>query len=286
MPPHRIERIREMLESKEKLSIDDFKSMHADQHSTLVDDILEDILAELKHMEGLSPPEKEALGLLLSWQGELTKDSAAASVFEKMIYHLIKNLIQDEVGDELLGDFLGNQALYLNLLVKMFRDRHSIWCDDVNTADIEEDFSQIVQKSFRDTVQDLVTNRGENPGNWEWGKIHKLHLDHPIGSVKILDRVFRLNRGPFPVGGSGHTVCPFSYSFRNFVSTSGASHRHIYSLANWDESWTVIPTGASGVPSSPHYCDQTSLYLKNQYHHDYINRDLIKKSAFYVTRIK
>lgn len=286
MPPHRIERIREMLESKEKLSIDDFKSMHADQHSTLVDDILEDILAELKHMEGLSPPEKEALGLLLSWQGELTKDSVAASVFEKMIYHLIKNLIQDEVGDELLGDFLGNQALYLNLLVKMFRDRHSIWCDDVNTADIEEDFSQIVQKSFRDTVQDLVTNRGENPGNWEWGKIHKLHLDHPIGSVKILDRVFRLNRGPFPVGGSGHTVCPFSYSFRNFVSTSGASHRHIYSLANWDESWTVIPTGASGVPSSPHYCDQTSLYLKNQYHHDYINRDLIKKSAFYVTRIK
>jgi penicillin amidase len=128
-------------------------------------------------------------------------------------------------------------------------------------------------------------DRGDDPKNWEWGKIHKLRLDHPIGSVKILDRVFRLNRGPFPVGGSGHTVCPFFYSYKNFVSTSGASHRHIYSLANWDDSWTVIPTGVSGIPSSPHYCDQTSLYLENKYHQDFITRDLIQKSAFYVTKI-
>ncbi|MGB3862029.1 MAG: penicillin acylase family protein [Candidatus Aminicenantaceae bacterium] len=286
LPPHRIERIHEMLEAKEKLSIDDFKSMHSDLHSTLVDDILGDIVGELKDMEDLSTPEKESLGLLMSWQGELTEASSATSIFEKMQYHLIKNLIQDELGDELLGEILGNRTLYLNLLVKIFRTKESLWCDDVNRADSEEDFSQVVQKSFRDTVQDLVTNRGEDPEDWEWGKIHKLHLDHPIGSVKILDRVFRLNRGPFPVGGSNHTVCPFSYSFKTFVSKSGASHRHIYSLANWDESLTVIPTGVSGVPASPHYCDQTSLYLKNQYHHDYINRNLIERSAFYVTKIK
>jgi penicillin amidase len=286
LPSHRIERIREMLEAKEKLSVDDFKSMHADQHSTLVDDILGEILGVLKPLGDFSPPEKEALELLLSWQGELTKDSAATSVFEKMIFHLTKNLIQDELGDELLWEFLGNQALYLNLVVKMFRDKHSTWCDDVNTDDIEEDFSHIVEKSFRDTVQDLVTNRGEDPEKWQWGKIHKLHLDHPMGSVKILDRVFRLNRGPFPVGGSNHTVCPFFYSFKNFQSRSGASHRHIYSLADWDESWTVIPTGVSGVSASPHYCDQTSLYLENRYHNDYISRELIERSAFYITEIK
>jgi penicillin amidase len=285
LPPHRIERIREMLEAKEKLSIDDFKSMHADLHSTLVDDILGDILGELKHLEDLSPPEKEALGLLMSWPGELTEDSAATAIFEKMIFHLTKNLIQDELGDKLLNEFIGIQTLYLNLLVKMFNDKHSLWCDDVNTTDSEEDFSEIVQKSFRDTVQDLVANRGENPEDWEWGKIHKLHIDHPIGSVKILDRVFRLNRGPFPVGGSGHTVCPFFYSFKDFVSKSGASHRHIYSLANWDESWTVIPTGVSGVPASPHYCDQTPLYLENRYHKDFVSRDQIERSAFYVTKI-
>lgn len=286
LPPHRIERIHEMLEAKEKLSITDFKSMHADIHSALVDGILLDILDELKHMKEFSPQEKKALELLMSWQGDLTKDSVSASIFEKMIFHLTKNLVQDELGDELSDALLENQTLYLNLLVKMFGVKHSAWCDDVNTADIEEDFSQIVQKSFRDTIQDLVMNRGENTGDWEWGKIHKLHLDHPMGSVKILDRIFHLNRGPFPVGGSSHTVCPFFYSFKNFQSRSGASHRHIYSLADWDESWTVIPTGISGVPSSPHYCDQTSIYLDNRYHKDLVSRDQIEKSTFYITKIK
>jgi penicillin amidase len=285
LPPHRIVRIREMLEAKEKLSIDDFKSMQADQHSTLVDDILDDILRELKPLEDLSSQEREALGLLMSWSGELAVDSAATSVFEKMIFYLVKNLIHDELGKDLFEEFIGNQVLYLNLLVKMFRSKHSLWCDDANTLEIEEDFSWVVEKSFRDTVQDLVKNRGGDSEDWGWGKFHKLHLDHPIGSVKILDRIFRLNRGPFPVGGSGHTVCPFFFSFKNLQSRSGASHRHIYSLANWDESWTVIPTGVSGVPSSPHYCDQTSLYLENRYHKDFITRDLIESSAFYVTKI-
>jgi penicillin amidase len=170
--------------------------------------------------------------------------------------------------------------------MKMFAARDSSWCDNIITTGVKEDYSQIVQKSFRDTVEDLVTNRGEDPEDWDWGKIHKFYLEHPIGSVKILDRVFRLNRGPYPVGGSFHTVCPFFYSFDNFQSRSGASHRHIYSLANWDESWTVIPTGVSGVPSSPHYCDQTPLYLENRYHPDYIDRDLIESSAFYITKIQ
>ncbi len=285
LPSHRIERIRAMLEAKEQLSVEDFKSMHADQHSALVDDILGGILDELKRMEDLSASEKEALGLLMSWPGELSADSAAATVFEKMIFQLMRNLTQDELGDELFFSLIGNQTLYVNLLIKMFRAKHSSWCDDIATPNVKEDFSHIVQNSFRDTVQDLTTSRGEDPDEWEWGQIHKLHLDHPIGSVKILDRVFQLNRGPFPVGGSGHTVCPFFYSFKNFQSRSGASHRHIFSLANWDDSWTVIPTGVCGVPASPHYCDQTSLYLENRYHNDYISRDLIEHSAFYITKI-
>jgi penicillin amidase len=286
MPPHRIERIREMLQAKDKLSIEDFKSMQADRHSTLVDDILGDIIAELKPLEDLSSLEEEALGLLISWPGELTMDSAATTVFEKMVFFLIKNLIQDELGEDIFEEFIGNQALYISLLVKMFGSKHSWWCDDVSTAAIEEDFSHIVKRSFKDTVQDLLAKRGDDPEGWEWGNVHKLYLDHPIGSVKILDLAFRLNRGPFPVGGSSHTVCPFFYSFENWQSRSGASHRHIYSLGNWDESLTVIPTGVSGVPASSHYCDQTSLYLENRYHKDFVNRDLIESSAFYVTKIR
>jgi penicillin amidase len=100
--------------------------------------------------------------------------------------------------------------------------------------------------------------------------------------VKILDWLFGFNSGPYEVGGSSHTVCPYSYpEGAPFAVTWGASHRHIYSLADWDESLTVIPTGVSGIPASAHYCDQTELYVSSEYHADYFSRDLVEKNAKY-----
>ena len=31
---------------------------------------------------------------------------------------------------------------------------------------------------------------------------------------------------------------------------------HVYDLADWNNSWWVVPLGASGHPGSPHYADQ------------------------------
>jgi penicillin amidase len=93
----------------------------------------------------------------------------------------------------------------------------------------------MVLLSYRETVKWLEENIGNDPASWEWGRIHKLSLDHPMGSVKILDGIFGLNKGPFSVGGSYHTVSPYSYSFRKpFKVNHGSSQRHIYDLSNWD----------------------------------------------------
>ncbi len=279
--PYRIDRIQEMLTAKEKLGVEDFKSMHADLLSMLVKDFLGPILAELRDLEGMSEEEMLALGALMSWEGALPKESSAALVFEKMRFYLIRNLAKDELGEELFDEFLDCSKLHENLLARLFSTQDSPWCDDGSTPDIQEDFTYIVQKSFRETVQSLCEEFGRDPEAWEWGSLHHLYLQHPLGGVKLLDRIFRLNRGPYPAGGSFHTVCPFSYNFKNFRSDYGASHRHIFTLEDWDRSWTVIPTGVSGVPSSPYYCDQTALYLEGRYHPDFISRPLIEKSALY-----
>lgn len=279
--PYRIDRIREMLTAKEKLGVEDFKAMHADVRSLLVEDFLSVILENLADLEDLNEVEAEAFNILRSWDGTLGKDSPAALLFEKMRYFLLKNLTLDELREDLFDELLNCSALYDNLLAEAFLTRKSLWSDDVTTPDVQEDFSFIITKSFRDTVQDLTTGLGMKPGEWQWGRIHQVFLQHPLGSVKWLDRIFRLNRGPFPVGGSFHTVCPFSYNFKLFQSNYGPSHRHIFTLEDWDNSLSVIPTGVSGVPSSPFYCNQTPLYLEGRYHPDYISSRRIEASAQY-----
>jgi len=96
----------------------------------------------------------------------------------------------------------------------------------------------------------------------------------------MLDKALGLNRGPFEVPGSFHTVGPFSYSYNNLYKVNhGASHRHIFDASDWDASKTVIPTGTSGIPASDFYLDQTEMYLNNQYHADPFSTEKVKEAA-------
>jgi len=228
--------------------------------------------------------EQDALKILASWDGVLTKESIAATIFERFYVVLAKNIIQDEIGEDLYTDLLKERRLINNLTEYIRITKDYTWCDDVNTSE-KEDFTAIIQKSFTETINALKSEVGHNPDKWIWGNIHTLTLSHPMGKVKIIDLVFGLNKGPFGVGGSNHTVSPYSYSFSNlYHSTAGASHRHIYTPGNWDNSLSIIPTGTSGIPASDHYCDQTEMYLNNTYHSDYVTLDKVKQSAKYVAK--
>lgn len=281
-PPARIDRIREMLGEKELLSVADFKRMHADQKSKLVEKIHGTIISEMNKADNLTPEEKLILDMFSSWDGILAKTSPEASVFEKFRCFFLKNLYLDEMGDTLFKDFLSSGVLHEFALQNVMMAKNSLWSDDGNTPLVEENFTGIVQKSFKDTVVFFHDELGGDAQKWKWGKIHRLTLGHPLGRVKVLDWLFRFNSGPFEVGGGAHTVCPFGYPMNDpFDVTWGASHRHIFPLADWDESLTVIPTGVSGIPASPHYCDQTQLYVENDYHADYFSRDLVARNARY-----
>jgi penicillin amidase len=277
-PGYRIDRIREMLAEKERLSVEDFCRMQADVRSKLAEEMMDDLLSAAKKLGDLNQAEAEALMLLESWDRRMTAESAATVLFERLYGLLQKNLIEDELGEALGGEYI--RMFAMQYTENILADKLAESVDDVRTADIRENYVDIVQKSFRQAVAALEKEQGRDPELWRWGQSHRLRLDHPMGTVHLLDRLFHLNRGPLPVGGSSHTVCPYLYPIGDgFDSRFGASHRHVYNLANWDDSLTIIPTGESGIPASPFYCDQTELYVENKYHKDYVSLELVEKSS-------
>ncbi|OIO65502.1 MAG: hypothetical protein AUJ47_02630 [Candidatus Marinimicrobia bacterium CG1_02_48_14] len=285
--PHRIDRIREMLRDKEKLSIEDFKEMHADNHSKLVEEYRPGVIAALTALKDLNSTEEAALANLDSWNGNMDADAAAPAIWEQWYLELMKNIFHDEMGDSLYKEFINQRLSPKYGIDHIWKMGNSIWCDDVNTPAVIEDLTTNIQHAFRAAVVKLSGEMGANVDGWKWGDIHKLTLNHPVGSMKILDKIFNLNRGPYRVGGSYHTVGPYSYNFnRPYDVTDGASHRHIFSTANWDDSQTIIPTGESGIPASPYYCDQTQNYVNNVYHNDFVTRDLVEKNAKFTLNLQ
>ncbi|MBT3385224.1 MAG: penicillin acylase family protein [Prolixibacteraceae bacterium] len=283
--PDRINRIREILDEKEKLGIEDFQEMHKDVTSMQAKKFVPGFLAALTSETNWDGTQSAALQKLKSWDFALTRDSQAASVYEILYRKTCENLIKDDLSTGLFKALKGERMLLENLMINVLANETSEWIDDKNTPEIET-FDMIVVRSFKETVSDLSAELGPNIDDWSWGKIHTFTLNHPLGVVSTLDKILNLNKGPFEVPGSYHTVCPYSYSYNNLYKVNhGASHRHIFDVNNWDASKTIIPTGTSGIPASDYYLDQTGLYINNQYHADPFSWEEVQKMAKFETKL-
>ena len=283
--PSRIDRIREMLEAKEKLGVDDFKAMHSDVKSKTAERMTLVFLRALQQQSSYSDTEKAALKKFAGWDYQLTRESQAASVFEVLYRKSMLNMVKDNLSPELFKGIKGQKVLLENLLMNVLENKDSEWVDNLETPE-KESFDDIVVQSFKETVDELSEQLGTDVEQWQWGKIHSFSLNHPLGVVPALNKLLRLNRGPFEVPGSYHTVCPYSYSFNNlYKATHGASERHIFDTKDWDNSQTIIPTGTSGIPASPFYLDQTEKYIHNQYHNDPFNRPAVENAASFKMKL-
>jgi len=283
--PNRIERIREMLEAKDKLGIGDFKKMHRDFKSKKAEQMTPIFLLELNSFSEWNDTETLVLDKLQEWNYVLDKESQAASVFEILYRKVAENLVKDELPSELFRSLKGQRVLLENLILNILPEKQSVWIDDKKTTG-QESFGNIVVRSFKGTVQELTEKIGPDVEAWEWGKLHTFTISHPLGVVSALDMAFNLNRGPFEMPGSFHTVCPYSYSYNNLYEVNhGASHRHIFDLSDWDASQTVIPTGTSGIPSNDFYLDQTPLYLDNKYHPDHFSKENVEGAVQFIMKL-
>jgi penicillin amidase len=280
--PARYDRITELLSSNRLLSIEDFMTIQLDQKSKMAEKYLPSVLEILKSDTGMNAMENEAFEILKKWDYNMASSSAAAAIFETWYFQFIQCTFSDELGSELFNSFMAATNVSHIATDQLIDDKISSWFDNITTTEKTEDFRQMILCAYGKAVSYLSFKMGNNPDNWEWGRIHQLVLAHPMSVVKILDRVLSLNRGPYAVGGSFHTVSPFTNKNGQLSDISrGASQRHLFDLSNWDNSLTVIPTGISGIPASRHYCDQTKLYINGQYHPDFFLKEKVIANAKY-----
>ncbi len=274
--PYRILRIREMAAEKDILGIDDFKRMITDNHSAYAAMMTPVIL---KASETISDPGdgvKAALGELEGWDYAMDGSLIAPTLFEFIRIELARHIMSDELG-ELYGSRNGRQHDFY--IYRMINEGPDGWVDNTETAEVET-MDQIIALSIISAVDTLTARYGEFGERWQWGNIHTLTLEHPMGGVKILDRLLGLNSKTYGVGGSYHTVEP--YSFReNFRANHGASERHIFNTADWDKSLTVIPTGTSGIPGSPFYLSQTETYVSNGFYSEPFTEQAVEAAKKY-----
>ena len=264
----RARRLTELMEEQGKLTMQDHAKFHMDVKCLPG-------LELVTRLEGITDPEPDvqrALQLLREWDGFLSPESVAGTLYEVIRYTMVRNLLEPGLGADialrLMGEGFHPLLMHSNefygqdtvILLRLLDNPDSWWVQQAGGRD------DVIVKSIKGALDWLNETLGPEPDDWTWGQIHQVNFEHALGLQKPLDQVF--NRGPFPIGGDTDTPCqtamlPTSpYDNRAW----SPSFRQIVDMGDLSKSMVIVPPGQSENVASPNYDDLIQPWLEGQYH--------------------
>ncbi|HEX8967966.1 MAG TPA: penicillin acylase family protein, partial [Chloroflexota bacterium] len=256
--PARYQRIRQVLESKPRHSAVDFGALQADEVS-LPARRLASLLVE--HLKPAGRLELRALDELRGWDGRISADSVAASIYAVFRNELLRARHAEALGD-LMPVLLGVGP---HPLLGATSSHYFLQTGRVVSFVEASPEDPAVRRAFHATVVWLSRRFGPNVSTWRWGRLHQLHLTHAMSRRKPLGLVFDVPSFAWSgdletvrAGGSG----PATYEATGPIS----AYRFIADCGDWDHSLSCIPGGQSGHRGSPHYADQVDAWRRVAYH--------------------
>ena len=284
-PSSRIDRIKELLNSKENHSLEDFKKYQLDFYSYYAKDITNYILGAFKNVSIKDDNLKMALELLAKWDFMMDKRSQTPAIYLVFYQNLMKNIFLDEMGEELFKEYIFIANVPYRKIQEMLKENNSEWWNDINTSEVENR-DYIIRKSLTDALTELENKFGSDIANWQWMNLHSVTFKHPFSNAgPILGHV--LDIGPFPIGGDGTTIFNTEYSFTEpFENKLGPAMRFLFDFSKPDELYFIMATGQSGYFLSDHYDDMTQYWLEGNYIKLNINTSDIHERGYSLLSLK
>ncbi|RLA31032.1 MAG: penicillin acylase family protein [Gammaproteobacteria bacterium] len=222
----RYDRLWQVLEKQDAHTLDDSNALQRDYVSLLALEAIRRIPAEVT---------APAAVLLRNWDGDLAVDSAAGALYAIWYYRHLRPLLAQVLlpDDPVLVAPLGSPGV----LRLMNEDR----AQDAIAASLTSAYAEIVHAL------------GDDPENWRWGDLHKIHFEHPLLQLADADLAAQMTYPAYPRGGSGNTTNNTGFSPNDLLVRAGASYRQVIDVGNWDAARMTNAPGQSGDPRSPFY---------------------------------
>lgn len=253
-PPYRVALISETIRDSQNVTADDFAKLQASWHSDINLQVARAIANEASPA---NRQEEVMIDLLADWNGMMTPDSGEASLSELSLRHILRLTLNSKLDSASIDPYLTLAGYPYMFLQNLLDDPNNPWWGGNRAG--------IMTQALQAAMDELGTITDSDPAQWTWGNLHAYTFSHPLGSVAALAPIF--NRGPFPTGGNWNTVNSGAYyADKPYAMTLGPAYRIIADPADWDASLSIVPSGQSGQPFSPHYDDQIQPWLNVEYH--------------------
>lgn len=259
---YRVASIVRELSARSDWDVPNTMALQMNQRAAALDDLRKAVLS----VPAVSTDTRLALDMLREWNGHVSIESPAATVYELFISEMTGRIARAKAPRTfpiVLGEALGPIVQYNFLcyrrtghLARLLREQPDGWFARSWSDEIADALSAVIHR--------LRSHHGNDQSGWAFGRLRTLTLHHPISRKRWLESFFNL--GPFPFGGDADTINQGAVLPLDPLTSADniASLRTVIDVGAWSNSRFSLPGGQSGNPLSPHYDDLLPLWLRGE----------------------
>jgi penicillin amidase len=146
---------------------------------------------------------QEALALFDGWDYQADMDQAAPALFNVFWRHLLALTFHDDLPERYWPE---GDSRWFTVVRDLVDEPQSAWWDDQMTTEVETR-DEIFQAAVGLAVDELEELQGDEPANWDWGKLHGIVFRNPTlgeSGIGLIEGLF--NRGPYQTSGTSSVV--------------------------------------------------------------------------------
>ncbi|MFD2044833.1 penicillin acylase family protein [Ornithinibacillus salinisoli] len=271
--PYRYERIAEVLEAGEDLTVQDMQALQMDITNLQAREFVPIFIENLKGVK-LNEDGEIALSLLEKWDYTDDVNYPEPLIFHHWIDEMEAILYHDEIPESVMGLFGSRGQTTDELLRKAASGEESIWITENGGLET------VLKSSLENTIAKLTEVYGDDLTAWKWGDYHTVQFDHPLSAVHpVLTYLFN-NEDPMPVGGSAVTPMAAAYHSETGEVNHGASWRFVIDTNDMNAGYHIVGPGQEGHFKSEWYDDQIDDWVNGTYHLTDLNTEVGKTLTF------
>ena len=277
---YRAARITELIEERKAsgtpIDVAYAQQMQLDDRTALADSLVPALLT----VRVDDPFTADAVDLLRDWDGRMTKDSAAAAYLGAVWDELLALTFHDDLPE---SQWPSGGSRWYAVVAQLLEEPSSVWWDDRTTVTVVESRDEILREALVQARRVLTVQLGKDPATWQWGRLHRLELHHPVlgGGNAPWPVSTLVDPGPAAVSGGGSIVNANAWDAASgsYQVVAGPAMRMVLDLADWDAGTWVTLTGTSGHPGSTHYTDQLGAWVDGRQYPWPFSRDAVRDAS-------
>ncbi len=260
---YRARRIEQLITADPEHDLESFEAMQTDMLSLPG-------LETAHRLARLRPRDQRELAAierLRSWDGRMSPESIAATIYQAFTLRLAREVARAAIGDHDLAERWLDRADngFIAHVTSPWRwQSHllALW-EEGDEELVGRPWDELALDALRGALDDLEGRLGSDQEAWRWGRVHPLVFPHALGEANpLFGWIF--NRR-LEVGGGQETVAQVGWDPNDpFTAIWAPCWRMVADPVRPERSRWQGFTGQSGHPASPHYDDLQADWLEGR----------------------